>query len=185
MPGQSQFWERPCPAQRPQEEASAASPGGGLAALGSPWWTLQGEEGEKREKLPTPGINNRAVDLGSEEGRRGKRGSEREVRRERWCWGGLGFKVLCEKQVNNSMCTDPPDDSAFLGLLRVSISLPFGFPYYSVFLLLSTMLRLSRFSARVPSYAVRWNSTGPTLPPLMSTLRTDLKTAMRAKDTSR
>ncbi|KAJ5888989.1 hypothetical protein N7495_009030 [Penicillium taxi] len=33
---------------------------------------------------------------------------------------------------------------------------------------------------------VRWNSTsGPVLPPLMTTLRTDLKTAMRAKDTPR
>ncbi|PYH96528.1 GatB/YqeY domain-containing protein [Aspergillus ellipticus CBS 707.79] len=32
---------------------------------------------------------------------------------------------------------------------------------------------------------VRWNSTAPALPPLMATLRTDLKTAMRAKDKPR
>lgn len=31
---------------------------------------------------------------------------------------------------------------------------------------------------------VRWNSTAST-PPLMATLRADLKTAMRAKDTAR
>lgn len=84
------------------------------------------------------------------------------------------------------MCTDPPDDSAFLGLLRVSIALPFSLPLLPISIFLPfAMLRLSRFSARIPSYTVRWNSTGPTLPPLMSTLRTDLKTAMRAKDTSR
>ncbi|KAJ5321960.1 uncharacterized protein MYU51_002633 [Penicillium brevicompactum] len=39
--------------------------------------------------------------------------------------------------------------------------------------------------ARLPARLVRWNSTGPVLPPLMATLRTDLKTAMRAKDTTR
>ncbi|KAJ5169221.1 uncharacterized protein N7482_004815 [Penicillium canariense] len=48
------------------------------------------------------------------------------------------------------------------------------------------MLRSLRLFTRVPVRSVRWNSTaGPTLPPLMATLRNDLKTAMRAKDTSR
>ncbi|EPS27248.1 hypothetical protein POX_e06223 [Penicillium oxalicum] len=48
------------------------------------------------------------------------------------------------------------------------------------------MLQSMRLSLRVPLRSVRWNSTaGPTLPPLMTTLRNDLKTAMRAKDTHR
>jgi hypothetical protein len=47
------------------------------------------------------------------------------------------------------------------------------------------MFQSIRVSARLPARLVRWNSTGPVLPPLMATLRTDLKTAMRAKDTTR
>ncbi|KAJ5443470.1 uncharacterized protein N7458_007342 [Penicillium daleae] len=48
------------------------------------------------------------------------------------------------------------------------------------------MFQSMRLSVRVPLRSVRWNSTaGPTLPPLMATLRNDLKTAMRAKDTHR
>ncbi|KAJ5812627.1 hypothetical protein N7474_008928 [Penicillium riverlandense] len=46
------------------------------------------------------------------------------------------------------------------------------------------MLALRRLPARGLA-GLRWSSTGPTLPPLMSQLRTDLKTAMRAKDTPR
>ncbi|GAA86043.1 hypothetical protein RIB2604_00601270 [Aspergillus luchuensis] len=43
-----------------------------------------------------------------------------------------------------------------------------------------------RLTSRLGLRLVRWNSTaGPTLPPLMTALRTDLKTAMRAKDTPR
>ncbi|RAH42792.1 uncharacterized protein BO66DRAFT_390561 [Aspergillus aculeatinus CBS 121060] len=41
-------------------------------------------------------------------------------------------------------------------------------------------------SSRLGLRLVRWNSTdSPILPPLMTKLRTDLKTAMRAKDTPR
>ncbi|KAJ5608557.1 hypothetical protein N7537_005176 [Penicillium hordei] len=47
------------------------------------------------------------------------------------------------------------------------------------------MFQPFRFSSRLPARLVRWNSTSPALPPLMATLRTDLKTAMRAKDTTR
>ncbi|KAJ5320590.1 hypothetical protein PENANT_c033G04305 [Penicillium antarcticum] len=48
------------------------------------------------------------------------------------------------------------------------------------------MFQSLRVSARIPARLVRWNSTAtPVLPPLMATLRTDLKTAMRAKDTTR
>ncbi|KAJ5216575.1 uncharacterized protein N7498_002982 [Penicillium cinerascens] len=50
------------------------------------------------------------------------------------------------------------------------------------------MFQAARFTSRVPLRTplwVRWNSSSPVLPPLMSTLRNDLKTAMRAKDTSR
>ncbi|CAI7650034.1 hypothetical protein N7533_008490 [Penicillium manginii] len=49
-------------------------------------------------------------------------------------------------------------------------------------------LQFARLSARPlrSMRFVRWNSTAsPATPPLMVTLRTDLKTAMRAKDTSR
>ncbi|KKK24868.1 hypothetical protein P175DRAFT_0535635 [Aspergillus ochraceoroseus IBT 24754] len=47
------------------------------------------------------------------------------------------------------------------------------------------MFRSLRLAPRVVRSA-RWNSTSsPTTPPLMATLRTDLKTAMRAKDTDR
>ncbi|OJJ55085.1 hypothetical protein ASPSYDRAFT_158889 [Aspergillus sydowii CBS 593.65] len=48
------------------------------------------------------------------------------------------------------------------------------------------MLRALRLTTRLGLYQVRWNSTAsPSLPPLMATLRTDLKTAMRSKDTDR
>ncbi|PYH67378.1 uncharacterized protein BO88DRAFT_344483 [Aspergillus vadensis CBS 113365] len=48
------------------------------------------------------------------------------------------------------------------------------------------MLPSMRLTSRLGLRLVRWNSTaGPTLPPLMTALRTDLKTAMRAKDTPR
>ncbi|KAL2012503.1 hypothetical protein VTN00DRAFT_28 [Thermoascus crustaceus] len=43
-----------------------------------------------------------------------------------------------------------------------------------------------RFSTRLGLRAVRYNSTSaPATPPLMAKIRTDLKTAMRAKDTAR
>ncbi|KAJ5885774.1 hypothetical protein N7504_011610 [Penicillium tannophilum] len=45
------------------------------------------------------------------------------------------------------------------------------------------MFRIGRF-ASAPLRQVRWNSTATT-PPMMATLRADLKTAMRAKDTAR
>ncbi|KAL4803153.1 hypothetical protein BDV18DRAFT_43844 [Aspergillus unguis] len=48
------------------------------------------------------------------------------------------------------------------------------------------MLRALRPTTRLGLYQIRWNSTAaPSLPPLMATLRADLKTAMRAKDTDR
>lgn len=47
----------------------------------------------------------------------------------------------------------------------------------------STMFRIGRFAC-APLRQVRWNSTA-TVPPMMATLRADLKTAMRAKDTAR
>ncbi|KAL4957208.1 hypothetical protein BDW69DRAFT_43983 [Aspergillus filifer] len=50
------------------------------------------------------------------------------------------------------------------------------------------MFRALRQTARLTRlglYQARWNSTAPTQPPLMTTLKTDLKTAMRAKDTDR
>lgn len=47
------------------------------------------------------------------------------------------------------------------------------------------MFQAIRFTARMPLRSVRWSSTGPVLPPLMTTMRNDLKTAMRAKDISR
>ncbi|KAJ5080893.1 hypothetical protein N7456_013603 [Penicillium angulare] len=46
------------------------------------------------------------------------------------------------------------------------------------------MFRALRFTSAAPLRQVRWNSTATT-PPLMATLRADLKTAMRAKDTAR
>ncbi|KAJ5263867.1 hypothetical protein N7478_011472 [Penicillium angulare] len=46
------------------------------------------------------------------------------------------------------------------------------------------MFRALRFTSSAPLRQVRWNSTATT-PPLMATLRADLKTAMRAKDTAR
>ncbi|KAL4784094.1 hypothetical protein BJX76DRAFT_328295 [Aspergillus varians] len=48
------------------------------------------------------------------------------------------------------------------------------------------MFRVLRQTTRLGLYQARWNSTAsPSLPPLMATLRTDLKTAMRSKDTDR
>ncbi|KAJ5693444.1 hypothetical protein N7462_002867 [Penicillium macrosclerotiorum] len=48
------------------------------------------------------------------------------------------------------------------------------------------MFNSFRLSSRVAVRSVRWNSSAnPTTPPLMTVLRNDLKTAMRAKDTSR
>jgi hypothetical protein len=47
----------------------------------------------------------------------------------------------------------------------------------------SIMFRVGRFAC-APLRQVRWNSTATT-PPMMATLRADLKTAMRAKDTAR
>lgn len=65
-----------------------------------------------------------------------------------------------------------------INLLILSIELAI----LSIFIMFS----LLRLSPRVPARtAVRWNSTAPATPPLMSTLRADLKTAMRAKDTAR
>ncbi|KAJ5728109.1 hypothetical protein N7493_004439 [Penicillium malachiteum] len=46
------------------------------------------------------------------------------------------------------------------------------------------MFRALRSIPSAPLRQVRWNSTATT-PPLMATLRADLKTAMRAKDTAR
>jgi len=47
------------------------------------------------------------------------------------------------------------------------------------------MFNAIRFSSRLGLRAVRWNSTSSSVPPLMVTLRSDLKNAMRAKDTPR
>ncbi|KAL4876667.1 hypothetical protein BJY04DRAFT_140043 [Aspergillus karnatakaensis] len=48
------------------------------------------------------------------------------------------------------------------------------------------MFRVLRQTTRLGLYQARWNSTASSsTPPLMATLRTDLKTAMRAKDTDR
>ncbi|KAL4992710.1 hypothetical protein BDW68DRAFT_525 [Aspergillus falconensis] len=48
------------------------------------------------------------------------------------------------------------------------------------------MLKVLRQMTRLGLYQARWNSTAsPSLPPLLTTLKADLKTAMRAKDTDR
>ncbi|KAL6233288.1 hypothetical protein BDW75DRAFT_215612 [Aspergillus navahoensis] len=48
------------------------------------------------------------------------------------------------------------------------------------------MLKVLRQTPRLCLYQARWNSTAsPSLPPLLATLKADLKTAMRAKDTDR
>ncbi|EED20701.1 conserved hypothetical protein [Talaromyces stipitatus ATCC 10500] len=47
------------------------------------------------------------------------------------------------------------------------------------------MFNAVRFSSRVGLRTVRWNSTSSSVPPLMVKLRSDLKDAMRAKDTPR
>ncbi|KAL5340401.1 hypothetical protein BJX70DRAFT_361667 [Aspergillus crustosus] len=48
------------------------------------------------------------------------------------------------------------------------------------------MLRVWRQTTRLGLYQARWNSTASSsTPPLMATLRADLKTAMRAKDSDR
>ncbi|KAL4818445.1 hypothetical protein BDW67DRAFT_183161 [Aspergillus spinulosporus] len=48
------------------------------------------------------------------------------------------------------------------------------------------MLKVLRSATRLGFYQARWNSTAsPSLPPLLATLKADLKTAMRAKDTDR
>ncbi|KAL4742664.1 hypothetical protein BDV11DRAFT_180384 [Aspergillus similis] len=48
------------------------------------------------------------------------------------------------------------------------------------------MLKVLRQTTRLGLYQARWNSTAsPSLPPLLATLKADLKTAMRAKDTDR
>ncbi|OGM50613.1 hypothetical protein ABOM_000584 [Aspergillus bombycis] len=48
------------------------------------------------------------------------------------------------------------------------------------------MFRPQRLTARLSLCSVRWNSTSsPSTPPLMAKIRTDLKVAMRAKDTAR
>ncbi|KAB8206056.1 Yqey-like protein [Aspergillus parasiticus SU-1] len=48
------------------------------------------------------------------------------------------------------------------------------------------MFRTQRLTARLNLRSVRWNSTtSPSTPPLMAKIRTDLKVAMRAKDTAR
>ncbi|KAJ5081328.1 hypothetical protein NUU61_009592 [Penicillium alfredii] len=55
-----------------------------------------------------------------------------------------------------------------------------------MFYSLRLFARVPRVPVRVPAGSLRWNSsTSPATPPLLATLRTDLKTAMRAKDTSR
>ncbi|PWY90697.1 GatB/YqeY domain-containing protein [Aspergillus heteromorphus CBS 117.55] len=51
--------------------------------------------------------------------------------------------------------------------------------------MLQSMRLTPRLGLGLAVRQVRWNSTGPVLPPLMATLRTDLKTAMRAKDKPR
>jgi hypothetical protein len=50
---------------------------------------------------------------------------------------------------------------------------------------LTKMFKAIRFSSRVGLRTVRWNSTSSSVPPLMAKLRSDLKDAMRAKDTPR
>ncbi|KAF3397498.1 Altered inheritance of mitochondria protein 41 [Talaromyces pinophilus] len=47
------------------------------------------------------------------------------------------------------------------------------------------MFNAIRFSSRLGLRTVRWNSTSSSVPPLMAKLRSDLKDAMRAKDTPR
>ncbi|KAE8354091.1 hypothetical protein BDV28DRAFT_131717 [Aspergillus coremiiformis] len=48
------------------------------------------------------------------------------------------------------------------------------------------MFRAQRVTTWLSLRSVRWNSTGsPSTPPLMAKIRTDLKVAMRAKDTTR
>jgi uncharacterized protein YqeY len=48
------------------------------------------------------------------------------------------------------------------------------------------MLKVLRPTTRLGLYQARWNSTASaSLPPLLATLKADLKTAMRAKDTDR
>ncbi|KAL4760890.1 uncharacterized protein BDW70DRAFT_55878 [Aspergillus foveolatus] len=48
------------------------------------------------------------------------------------------------------------------------------------------MIKVLRTTTRLGLYQARWNSTAsPSLPPLLATLKADLKTAMRAKDTDR
>ncbi|KAE8166736.1 hypothetical protein BDV40DRAFT_254425 [Aspergillus tamarii] len=48
------------------------------------------------------------------------------------------------------------------------------------------MFRSQRLTTRLNLRSVRWNSTSsPSPPPLMAKIRTDLKVAMRAKDTAR
>jgi hypothetical protein len=54
------------------------------------------------------------------------------------------------------------------------------------FVFFFNMFNTARFVSRVGLGPIRWNSTAATsLPPMMATLRSDLKQAMRAKDQAR
>lgn len=92
-----------------------------------------------------------------------------------------GFpRGLCEKRVNMEYAQTTCDLPPFGHRLFLSSSASDTESHF-------TMFQFTRYAlpARLPVRLVRWNSTGPVLPPLMATLRTDLKTAMRAKDTTR
>lgn len=49
----------------------------------------------------------------------------------------------------------------------------------------SAMFNSLRVASRLPLRSVRWNSTETPVPPLMAQIRSDLKAAMRAKDSTR
>lgn len=101
---------------------------------------------------------------------------------------GLGRETgfiegLCEKRESTPRTHRPFE------IFRLLLSIDVWVCSYSQLsiTIVSTMFQSIRVAlpARLPARLVRWNSTGPVLPPLMGTLRTDLKTAMRAKDTTR
>ncbi|KAJ5530208.1 hypothetical protein N7527_003601 [Penicillium freii] len=106
---------------------------------------------------------------------------------------GLGRRLdysrsLRKERVNTWERTDQLGSSAFTVLIVDCPPNSPLIPQLSLFLLSKLSVKMFqsiRFSSRLPARLVRWNSTGPVLPPLMATLRTDLKTAMRAKDTTR
>lgn len=106
--------------------------------------------------------------------------------------GGADAKEL----LRNKLCTGRQIDAAFVCLpprpllhrhLSAGWSLVFLLPPILIdkYLPLSLTMFSLRLPARLPLRAVRWNSSAPTTPPLMAKIRSDLKVAMRAKDTAR